>query len=88
MNTKYTYLSQDKHLELSDMGLIATMQYLEFPIVAVNRNPKEHPKVGFVFSKTPELDNAISQYWQGLILVDPKNYWSIVRELKSRIKTS
>ena len=87
MKPNYTYLQTDKYTEVGDLSLASVIQYLGFPVVATNRDPKEHPKVTFVFTKSPELDNAISRYWEGLLLVEPKLYWNIARELKTRIKS-
>lgn len=88
MKTNYSYLHTDNHLEVSDLGLVSALQYLGFTVVAINRDPKEHPKVAFVFAKSKELESAVSRYWEGLLLVEPKLYWNIARELKSRIRTS
>lgn len=84
----YTYLHTDKYTEIGDLNLSSVLQYLGFPVVAINRDPKEHPKVGFVFEKSPELEDAVSRYWQGLLLVEPKSYWNIARELKSRVRSN
>lgn len=84
----HTHLSTDKYTEVNDLNLSSTLQYLGFSIVTINRDPKEHPKVGFVFEKTKELEDAISRYWQGLLLVEPKSYWNIARELKSRVRSN
>ena len=86
MNQDYTYLHTNRYIEVADLGLASTLQYLGFSIVAINKDPKEYPKANFVFEKTEELDNAISRYWQGLLLVEPKVYWNTTRELKSRIR--
>ncbi len=87
MKTDYTTLNTSRHLEISDLALASTLQYLDFAVVAINKDPKDHPKVTFIFEKTEELSNAIYRYWEGLLLVEPKFFWNIARELKSRIRT-
>ncbi len=88
MKSDYKFLKIDRHVEVSDLALASSLQYLGFSIVAVNRNPKDHPKVTFVFEKSDELNNVIYRFWEGLLLVEPKAYWNITRELKSRIRTN
>ena len=88
MKSDYTYLPNNNHIEVSDLALASSIQYLGFPVIAINRDPKEHPKVSFVFEKSDELNNTIYRYWEGLLLVDPKTYWNIARELKGRIRTN
>ncbi len=88
MKSDYKYINTNKHTELADIALVSAIQYLGFPVVTINRDPKEHPKVSFIFEKSDELNNAIYRYWEGLLLVEPKAYWNIARELKSRIRTN
>ena len=88
MKSDYKYLQTNQHVEVSDLALASSIQYLGFPVIAINRDPKEHPKVTFVFEKSDELSNVIYRFWEGLLLVEPKAYWNISRELKSRIRTS
>jgi hypothetical protein len=88
MKSDYKYLQTNQHIEVSDLALASSIQYLGFPVIAINRDPKEHPKVSFVFEKSDELNSAIYRFWEGLLLVEPKAYWNTARELKSRIRTS
>jgi hypothetical protein len=86
--TDYKYLYSDKYTEVSDLALASAIQYLGFTVIALNRDPKDHPKVSFVFEKSDELNNAIHRYWEGLLLIEPKAFWNIARELKSRVRIS
>jgi hypothetical protein len=88
MKSDYKYLYNDKHTEVSDLALASAIQYLGFTVIALNRDPNEHPKVSFVFEKSDELNNAIHRYWEGLLLVEPKSFWNIARELKSRVRAN
>ncbi len=88
MTLDYKILNTNKHIEISHLALASTLQYLNFTVIAINKDPKDNPKVTFIFEKTNELNNAIYRYWEGLLLVEPKAYWNITRELKGRIKTN
>ena len=88
MTSDYKYLHNEKYTEVSDLALASAIQYLGFTVIALNRDPKEHPKVSFVFERSNELNNAIHRYWEGLLLIEPKTYWNIARELKSRIRVN
>lgn len=88
MKSDYKYIYNNKHLEVSDLALASSIQYLGFPLVAINRDPKVHPKVNFIFEKSDDLNSAIHRYWEGLLTVEPRAYWNIARELKSRIRTN
>jgi hypothetical protein len=39
----------------------------------------------FVFTQTPKLEQQVNDYWQGGLRVDPKDFSSSLRELKSRL---
>ena len=82
------HLPVEEYEEFSDLALCSALQYLGFPIVAINRDPKERPRVGFVFKKSKELTDTVNQFWSGVLLVEPKGFWNASRELKSRIHTA
>lgn len=88
MKSNYKYLYNNNYTEVSDLALASTIQYLGFPVFALNKDPKESPKVSFIFEKSTKLDDSINKYWQGLTTVEPRAFSNIVRELKTRIKTS
>lgn len=88
MRDDFTYLNSEEHIEISDLALVSALQCLGFSIVAFNHDPKEFPKVGMVFKKTEELEQAVQNYWNGTLLLEPKNYWNSIREIKSRIRTN
>lgn len=88
MKQDYKFLYNDKYTEIADISLASTIQYLGFPVIALNRDPRESPKVSFIFTKSAELDDSINKYWQGLTTVEPRAFSNIIRELKTRVKTS
>ncbi len=78
---------KEDYIEISDFSLVSVLVgCLGFSIVKMRADPKEYPKVIFVFSKTKELEQAIAGFWEGALRVEPKSYWSAIREIKSRIR--
>lgn len=39
----------------------------------------------FVFTKSPELEKSIVDFWNNKLTLNPKSYWNCVRELKARM---
>ena len=72
-------------IEYEDLNLISCLVLLDFPILSVNT--RKYPQVGFIFGKTEMLERTVQKFFEGSLLVEPKNYWSKIRELKSRIKS-
>ncbi|OGK31103.1 hypothetical protein A3F29_03895 [Candidatus Roizmanbacteria bacterium RIFCSPHIGHO2_12_FULL_33_9] len=79
-------LTPKKHIEISDLSLVSVLAgCLGFSILEIKADPNEYPKVKFVFERSEKLEETITKFWNGSLLVEPKNYWSAIRELKSRI---
>lgn len=73
---KYEYYST------SDLSLATTIS-LWFPLDLVDKsNPS---KALFLFVRDNELDQLIERYWRGDVLVEPKTYFSQLKNLKSRL---
>ncbi len=72
-------------IEYEDLNLVSCLVLLDFPILSINS--KKYPQVGFIFGKTEKLDKAVEDFFGGALLIEPKSYWSKIRELKSRIKS-
>ena len=70
--------------ETSELVLAAALQTLGF-IPDISKTPDN--RFLFVFTKSPELDEAVSDYWTNRLKVNPKLQWNNVRELKSRMST-
>ena len=87
MKKDFEYLENESCIELSDLALVSALYFLKFPIVAFNRNPKEYPKVGFIFKRNKKIESTINSFWDGSLSVEPKGYWNAIRDLKSRIRT-
>lgn len=72
-------------IALEDMCLISYLAVSEFPIESIDS--RKYPQFTFLFNKTKELEEAMENFFSGSALVEPKNYWAKIRELKSRIKS-
>ena len=87
MKKDFENLTNEEYMEISDFSLVsALVGCLGFSIVKTTADPSEYPKVRFVFRKTKELEDAIANFWDGSLRVDPKRYWSATREIKSQIR--
>lgn len=69
-------------ISTTELPLAASLQSLGFIPTLEKTSDK---KIVFVFSKTPETEKAMSDYWTNLLKVNPKLLWNSVRELKSRM---
>ncbi|MCX6722672.1 MAG: DUF5659 domain-containing protein [Candidatus Staskawiczbacteria bacterium] len=82
----FEYLNSEDHIEISDLALVSALQCLGFSIVAFNHDPKDLPKVKMILKKSKELEEAVKNFFDGSLLVEPKSYWNAIREIKSRIR--
>ncbi len=67
-----------------ELALAGALLAWGFPLTFIDR--VDPTRVTFHFSRSPELDMAIQEYWNGSGRVVPKLYFSSLRELKSRIR--
>ena len=86
MKSDFEYSNIRSIAELTDLALVAALRCQGFSIESINRDPKNYPKVSFLFFKSNQLQETINAYWEGSLLIEPKTYWHAIRELKSRIK--
>lgn len=82
--------TEDKTLGLikfTDFSLAATLICLDQKLYTVEVNPSDNKKSNFVFEKGEVIERLISGYWNGNLLVEPKHFSSICREIKSRARS-
>ena len=78
--------SNDSHFLSYDIGLAAALTTLHFELISLNRdNPR---KIGFIFSRTPELEQATQDYFAGRLQVDARSFFENIKMLKNRIFSS
>ena len=78
-----------KHLKIndyfytSDLALVAALVSWNFPIESIDKtDPK---KALFAFKKTTQLEDHVQSYWNDTKFVSPKRYFSVIKEVKTRI---
>ena len=82
----FAYISIEDHTLISDLSLGGCLVALGFSITTFDRDPKDYPKVKMVFKKTEKLEEAVKNFFDGSLLVEPRAYWNAIREIKSRIR--
>jgi len=88
MKNKIKEFTSVGNIEISDLSLVSALAgCLGFSILEIKAEPNEYPKVKFVFERSEKLEETITKFWNGSLLVEPKSYWSAIRELKSRIRS-
>ncbi len=88
MKNNFKHLNSEEYIETSDLSLVSALGgCLGFSILEIKADPNEYPKVKFVFERSKKLEETITKFWNGSLLVEPKSYWSAIREIKSRIRS-
>lgn len=71
--------------ETNDLTITTTLLALDIPLHSFSGdNPN---KVTFTFKKDNQLEQTINEYWSGKLRVEPRKFWTIQRELKTRINS-
>jgi hypothetical protein len=74
-------------IKFTDFSLAATLICLDQKLYTVEINPANDKKSNFVFKKNETIERLISGYWNGNLLVEPKHFSSVCREIKSRARS-
>lgn len=69
-----------------DLGLASALVQVGFPLRGLDRSNGK--KVEFIFTKTPELEEAVKRFWSGELSVDAQGYFEAIRSVKNRIYSS
>ncbi|MCB9823469.1 hypothetical protein H6802_00705 [Candidatus Nomurabacteria bacterium] len=86
MTRKFDASTNDSHFLSYDIGLAAALATLHFELISLNRdNPR---KIGFIFSRTPELEQATQEYFAGRLSVDARSFFENIKMPKNRIFSS
>ncbi|MBI4065334.1 hypothetical protein HY409_03115 [Candidatus Gottesmanbacteria bacterium] len=80
MNT--SVIDENKYLISADLALVTTLS-LFFPIQSIDKSIPR--KAQFVFQKTRELEQAVSDYWQQKLSVEPQAYFNQLKFIKARL---
>ena len=66
-----------------DLGLCCALLTLGFSITKLDDS--DSGRVGFLFTRGDELDQAVEDYWSDKITVNPKQYFNFLKDTKSRL---
>lgn len=69
--------------ETSDFNVCSVLLYFDHQLIEIDRT--EPRRCVFVLSWNEKTDEIIEQFFDGKLLVDPKRFITIQKELKSRI---
>ncbi|PIY72303.1 hypothetical protein COY87_01660 [Candidatus Roizmanbacteria bacterium CG_4_10_14_0_8_um_filter_33_9] len=75
-------LKQGDFFKSSDLSLAVTIS-LWFPLDLIDKtNPK---RAEFIFKREQGLDELVESYWSGKLRIEPKQFTSQMRIIKSRL---
>jgi hypothetical protein len=81
--TQQLHNNQDTTYVTYDLALCCTLLCFDFTLAGLETTDQR--KVGFVFEESEKLQNAIKKYWDNRLVVNPKDYFNTLKDLKSRI---
>lgn len=76
-------LSKNDYFSTSDLTLVVTLCYFGCKIKAVDR--ENVTKIQFCFERSADLNKLIECFWKKELLVEPIAFFSLIKEIKSRI---
>lgn len=80
---KQEHLKINDYFYSSDLALVSALVSWNFPIESIDKtDPK---KAMFAFKKNAQLEDHVQSYWNDTKLVSPKRYFSVIKEVKTRI---
>lgn len=74
-------------IRFTELPLAITLMCLNQKLLAIESDNNDLRRMEFLFDNTEEIQKLIAGYWDGNMLIEPKKFWNITREIKSRIKT-
>lgn len=70
-------------VEVSDIGVVTSAVVCGFQILSTNKDPKNAPRVSFLFKKTKSFEELVEKYFKGELPVDAKTFLTTLRNVKS-----
>ena len=77
-----THLTNTDKFETSDIAIAA---YLALTFIVDGLDFSDPQRVKFIFTKTPELERLVDDYWHKKALVEPQAYFMSMKVLKGRL---
>lgn len=75
-------MNKSEYFETSEMALASALLCLGHKLDFIE---KRDPKSIFTFQRDEFLDKTIQGFWAGELRVEPKSYFTCIREVKSRL---
>lgn len=75
---------EDGFFQTSDIDLITALS-LDFPIMDIKRSGNHRIRVIFFFEATDEVKGYVERYQKRQVLVEPKAYYTQLRDIRSQI---
>lgn len=66
----------------TDLALVTTLS-LSFPIKYIDKS--NGIRAEFVFDNSPELNKFIEAFWKGELVIEPRQFFNHLRDIKARI---
>lgn len=76
-------MNKKNEYHTNDFALTASLLVLNFKVLRLDK--KGSGKVIFVFNASDNLNQAVEDYWQDKLMVNPKAFFNAQKELKARI---
>lgn len=83
-------MSEQKLYSTKDISLAAALMSLKFLMVRVDyqiEGLKNLPVGYFNFEDSPELQDSMNRYMQAMVTVEPRNFMSNIKTLKSAVQS-
>jgi hypothetical protein len=81
----FFFQMQMNYIEVRDLNLAATLLHFNQKLELLDRSEGQKGRVDFLFENTQEARDIERMYWTGELLVEPKKYAQMQRELKTRL---
>ena len=81
--TNLEYLKTEDYIRFTEFPLAISIICCMGLSPVFNRDPKS-TQIEFIFPK--EASKIIDAYWNGGLLIEPKQFWQVSRELKARMR--
>ena len=76
-------MPNENFFKTSDLALTAAICVLGFRASGMQQTDTE--RIYFLFEKSDRLDDVVSRFWSGQLLVEPQAYFNQLKILKTRI---
>lgn len=88
MKKKTTDKTFEESINITEFPLAVSIMCLGYQLGGIEPNKNDSQRLEFIFEKNEATERIIAGYWNGNLLVEPKQFWNITRELKSRIRNA